>query len=694
MSPERLARTGVAQRTRPRAARARMSPEHLARTSVAQRIEPHHIALVAILAGAAVLNLNHLAQNGYGNVFYAAGVKSMLGSLHNFFFVSFDPGGLVSIDKPPLALWVQAASAKIFGFSPLALLLPQAIMGVLAVALCYRILARRCGHPAALAAALALAVFPSFVAVSRENGVDTLMILLMMLACDAAIRASENGRLRTLCWSAALVGLAFNTKALAAYLVVPALALGYGVCAPAPLARRAGALLIAGVTLLAVSLAWIVAVELTPASARPFVGGSTDNTQFGLTFEYNGVGRVGGQVGGPGRIPVRSGAIAHSLAAARARTHTHGQRPATARARTPRRTARAGGRAILPVAFAGPPGALRLFGKGLGDQGGWLIPFALIGMLAYALVLVRKGLPQRAPRRRDARLATLLVMGGWFASEALVLSVSKGIVHPYYISALAPGCAAMVGVGAVALARLVSGARPHWRALAVPAALVGAALLATASAQIVLMHREHYMVWFEPVLLAGAMLLACAVLAVRKHALALTGAALVLLMVVPTAYASSTWLAPIEGTFPAAGPTQAAGAGGVGIKGPDLERVRKLITYARTHGPGTRLAMLSDASVTAAPFWLLGLPAGALGGYGGTDPVLDGRGLARLVRRGEARYVVLGGEFSTRGGNRATAAVLRACEQLAPTAWGAAPAYLHGLVLFDCAGHEPALARE
>src|SRR4029077_1774493 len=120
--------------------------------------------------------------------------KSMLHSLHNFFFVSFDPGGLVSIDKPPLALWVQTASAKVFGFSPLALLLPQAIGGVIAVAVMSRILARRCGPPAALAAALALAVFPSFVAVSRENSVDTLLILLLLLASAALLRAIETGR--------------------------------------------------------------------------------------------------------------------------------------------------------------------------------------------------------------------------------------------------------------------------------------------------------------------------------------------------------------------------------------------------------------------------------------------------------------------------------------------------------------------
>ena len=198
------------------------------------RLGAHHLALCGVLALSAVLNLNRLSQNGYANIFYSAGVKSMLRSLHNFFFVSFDPGGLIMVDKPPLGLWVQAASAKLFGFSPLSLLLPEAILGMLGVLLLYRALARRLGGWAGVAGALALAVFPSFVAISRTTNVDALLILLMILACDAGVRATETGRWRTLIWSAALVGLAFNTKTLAAYLVVPGIALGYLVCAGCP----------------------------------------------------------------------------------------------------------------------------------------------------------------------------------------------------------------------------------------------------------------------------------------------------------------------------------------------------------------------------------------------------------------------------------------------------------------------------
>src|SRR5438067_9400864 len=178
------------------------------RAALLSRPALRHLALVPVLGLSAVFNINSLAQNGYANVFYSAGVKSMLRSLHNFAFVSFDPGGLVMVDKPPLGLWVQAASAKLFGFAPLSLLLPEAIAGVFTVALVYYLLARRFGWLAGVAGALALAVFPSFVAVSRDNGVDPLLILLMTLACAAALRAVETGRWRNLLASAVLVGLA------------------------------------------------------------------------------------------------------------------------------------------------------------------------------------------------------------------------------------------------------------------------------------------------------------------------------------------------------------------------------------------------------------------------------------------------------------------------------------------------------
>jgi 4-amino-4-deoxy-L-arabinose transferase-like glycosyltransferase len=716
---------------------------------------PHHLALAAVLALSAVLNVHRLAQNGYGNIFYSAGVKSMLRSWHNFFFVSFDPGGLITVDKPPLALWLQALSAKLFGFGHLSVLLPEAIVGVLSVALLYRMLARRIGGWAAVAGALALAVFPSFVAISRTNNVDALLIVLMILACDAALRACDTGRWRTLLWCGVLVGLAFNTKTLAAYLIVPGIALGYVLCARGSLRRRLLQLIVAGLAMVVVSGAWMLAVELTPASQRPFVGSSTNNTELGLTFSYNGFGRVGGQTGGPGQIPVGAGGVARTVAPAKRSagetTKTH------IVAATPEKSEfLPNGRERNPIAFGLSIGALRLFGRGLGDQGAWMLPFALAGLIAFALLALwpERGAPReredqagepaddvspphesgrgasaagapprgaersasaadasppaatpRADDRRSSfgrsrlrpvfdrsRLSIVIVLGGWFLVEAAVLSLSKGIVHPYYVSALGPGVASMVGLGAYAFERFAR--NRDWRAL-----IVLAAVAATVPVQISLLHKARYMAWFTaPLIVAaavGLLVLALGALLGRRAApLCFAGIAIVLgaVLVAPGVYSASNWLAPVQSTFPAAGPRAASGPGGYGVDAEHVAVDRALLGYVERHGAGSRWSVLADASNTASPMILLGADAGSVGGFSGTDPALSGRGLARLVSRREARYVILGGEFSTRGGNGATAAVQRVCRVVHERTWLPRPLSADGLILFDCAGRVRQLA--
>ena len=202
----------------------------------------------------------------------------------------------------------QVISASILGFRPFSLLAPEALAGVLSVVVLYRIVAPRYGRPAGVGSALALAVYPSFVAVSRDNGPDAVLILLMLCACAVGLKAAETGRWRSLLGCAVIVGLAFNTKTLAALLVVPGLALAYLVCAPGSLRRRLFQLLAGGAVMVAVSGAWIAFVDLTPASQRPYIGSSSHNSELDLTFGYNGLGRVNGEVGGPGEVPhVNSG---------------------------------------------------------------------------------------------------------------------------------------------------------------------------------------------------------------------------------------------------------------------------------------------------------------------------------------------------------------------------------------------------
>jgi 4-amino-4-deoxy-L-arabinose transferase-like glycosyltransferase len=680
--------------------------------SLLTQARARYAALGAILVLSSVLNTWSLAQNGYANTFYSAAVKSMLRSLHNFLFVSFDPGGLVTIDKPPLALWVQATSAKIFGFSPLSLLLPQAIISVIAVAVLYRVVARRLGAEAALWSALALAVFPAFVAVSRDNGVDPLLILLMVLACGASLSAIESGRWRSLLCCAVLVGLAFNTKTLAAYLILPGIALAYLVCAPAPLRQRLVRLLVAGAVTAVVSFSWIAFVELTPPSQRPYVGSSTNNTELGLTFDYNGFGRVEGELGGPGQVPVAAGAglqispprtPRRALARRRAISTpatvstplsvsalkraspplpaADPHKPSPSAREQPTSRYLPNGRLASPLFFAEPTGPLRLFESGLADQGAWLLPFALVGLLALA-VLTFAG--ERA--RRDPRLATMIVFGGWLLVEAAILSFSKGIVHPYYVSAMGPGAAVMIGAGASAFTWLAQ--RRHRGLLLLPCAVI-----ATVVAQIAILHEQSYMGWFTPVLIGGAVAGMCAMALRRRLAGVGMAITLTVLLVAPTVYAATTWLAPVEGTFPAAGPHEATAKGELDSNPSEMQLNRNLIRFLDAHRPGSRWAVLTDAAPTAAPLILLGARAGAMGGYSGTDPALDGPQLARLVAHNEARYVLLGGAYASRGGNLATKAVLRSCRLVAPSAWhGPPPATVFTLVLYDCAGRERELS--
>jgi 4-amino-4-deoxy-L-arabinose transferase-like glycosyltransferase len=687
-----------------------------------ERLAPRHAGLAAILALSALLNLRQLSQNGYANTYYSGAVKSMLGSFHNFLFVSADPGGFITVDKPPLGLWLQAISAKIFGFSSLSLLLPEAICGVLAVALLYRIVTPRFGVTAALLSALALAVFPSLVAVSRDNLPDALLILLMVAGAGAALRATETGSLRWLLWCAVLVGLAFNTKMLAGFLIVPGIAIAYLACAPGSPKKRLAHLAAAAVTLAVISACWLALVQLTPANDRPWVGSTEDNNAFSLALNYNGIGRVAGQAGGPGG---QSGGPGGAGAARGAPTNQAGQLPAppglggvgggptgtgAPGGAIPGGGAIAGGGAIPgggagPSAtggpggggpggsvFGGPTGLTRLFGDSLGAQGGWLVPFGLAGVIAIGLTVGR--------RRRDPRLAGLIVFGGWFLVEAVVLSFSKGIVHPYYVSAMGPGLAVMVGAGAVALAALAK--RGGWR-LALPAMAIGA----TAFVEVMLLQRESYLGWFVPLLVAGA---AGAVLTMgrgpryaKPAVLAATG----LLLIAPAAYATTVWNNPVSGTFPAAGNSQTIGPGGpggsIGSPGtagtPGGETAQSgLGAYVTSHDPGSRWDVLTQSSMEADPLILNGVKAGAIGGFNGSDPALSAQQAARMVAKGEVRYFALGSAFPGRQPNAATTAVESVCTEIPSSSYEDSSASASGggpmgqTTLYDCAGKSAQIA--
>src|SRR5579863_8431072 len=255
----------------------------------------HQLALGGVMLISVFMNFYQLGQNGFGNLYYAAGVRSMLYNFHNFLYVSFDPGGFVSVDKPPLGFWLQAASAKVFGFTPFSIFLPQALAGVLSVLLLYYLVHRHFGVVAGLLAALALAISPISVLTNRNNTIDSTLVLVMLLGAWAVFRAAETGKLRWLLLCAVFVGLGFNIKMLEAYLVVPAYGLLYLLASPRRVWVRIGQLALAALLMLTISLSWVVAVDLIPASSRPYVGSSQNNSEVSLALGYNGIQRLLGQ---------------------------------------------------------------------------------------------------------------------------------------------------------------------------------------------------------------------------------------------------------------------------------------------------------------------------------------------------------------------------------------------------------------
>jgi 4-amino-4-deoxy-L-arabinose transferase-like glycosyltransferase len=474
------------------------------------RTRPELLAVVGI---AGVLNLWGLSLNGWANTYYSAAVRSMSTSWHDFLFASLDKTGLMTVDKPPLSLWVQALSARVFGFHSLSILVPQALMGAAAAALTYDLTRRRFGRPAGFAAGIALATTPIAVAMSRHNNPDELLVLCCVAALWFAVRALEDGRTRWLVWCGVCIGLGFEAKMAVALFVVPGIALAYLWVAPRGRLVAMRQLVAGGAALAVVGLAWPILVTLTPAADRPWISGTSDNSIWSLIFNYNGVGRVTGQTGAPG--------------------------------------AGFGGGGGGGGAFGGAAGVFRLLQSGLGDQAGWLLGFAVVAGLG---VLVATRL-----RRTDPRTGWLIAVGGAFLASAVVFSYASGIFHPYYVSFLAPFTAMLIGAG---VGEALSGNRvPR---IAAPAAIVAGVV----TELVVLGNLPGQLSWAEPLIIGAggvcAVLLA-AQLSPRRRA-ALMAVALAALLAAPATWAAATIGHATAGTFPAGGPASAQ-SGGFGRPG-------------------------------------------------------------------------------------------------------------------------------
>jgi 4-amino-4-deoxy-L-arabinose transferase-like glycosyltransferase len=599
----------------------------------------HGLALAAILVLSAFLNLFRLTSEGYGNSYYAAAVKNMLTSWHNFFFVSFD-AGFVSVDKPPLGLWIQAASAKLFGFNGLSLLLPQALAGILSVALLYYLVRRAFGPVAGLVAALVLAVTPVAVGVERTNNADGLLVLTVLVAAWAVIRATETGRLRWLLVGAVVVGLGFNIKMLEAYLVLPALYLLYLLASPVSWWRRFVHLGIATAVLLGVSLSWAVVVDLTPADQRPYVGSSSNNSALDLAFGYNGatrlLGRGEGRPGGEGQFEQQAPAV-QGYAQEGPPGGQGGQFGP-------------GGGGPGGVGENGAAGPLRLLDEQLAGQIGWLLPLAIVGLLAASW--------QRRPFRLplDRRHGALVLWGMWLLTMVVFFSIA-GMFHRYYLVMLAPAVAALVGAGIVALWNDYRS--PGWRGWLLPLALLGMAAL---HAYIILAYYDESWSRWLALAIVGLCLVAAVGLVVLRlrpglkvstYSAGAVAVGILALLIAPTVWAAYTVWQGHGGGLGGVGPqtVQASSWGGGPPGGPrggpgDHHDTPDpaLVDYLQANRGDAKYLVATTNSMSASPIILNTdgpEPVITLGGFMGRDPVFTTNELADLVNEGAVRFFLV-----------------------------------------------------
>ncbi|SDI81452.1 4-amino-4-deoxy-L-arabinose transferase [Frankineae bacterium MT45] len=545
------------------------------------------LSLAVLLIATAALYLWRLSASRYANTFYAAAVQAGTQSWKAFFFGSLDRSSFITVDKPPASLWVMELSGRIFGFSSWSMLGPQALIGVASVALLYATVRRWYGHGAGLLAGAALMLTPIAVAMFRFNNPDALMVLLLTLAAYCTVRAIESASIQWLLATGGALGFAFLAKGLQPLTVVPGIGLAYLVTAPTALPRR---LLHLGAGLLALLASagwWILVVTLWPASSRPYIGGSKDNTPLGLALGANGVGRLNG-------------------------ASAAGER------------------------FSGTPGPGRLFSEQLGAQIAWLLPAAIValGVLAWAW---RSRRATGEDRTFDPAVASLLLWGGWLLITGAVLSFMSGPSHSYYTVQLAPACSALVAIGAAEL----------WSRRSEPVAqLVAAlALLGTGWTAWLLLGRLH---GWHPVLryvAVGACIAGAAMLLIRlwpgwtgtRAGSVISGVAVaiaaVALLAAPLALSLQTATLPQSGTNPAAGVRVATKP-----PGPPGPNVVKLIALLRRSHSRWPLAAVTSQKAATLELDSGGLPVMALGGFSDDDATPTLKQFQAYVRRGEVGY--------------------------------------------------------
>lgn len=640
------------------------------------RITPAHLLLMGLMLLSTGLHFWNIGAIGNSNAYYTAAVESMTQSWHNFFFAAAEPGGSVTVDKPPLGLWIETLFALLLGVSGFSTSLPNILAGILGIPLLYHLVRKHLGTAVGLLAGMVMAMTPVVFATDRNNTADGMLTFVLLLAAWAFLKATESGKLGHLLLGAFLVGLGFNIKMMQALLPLPAF---YGLYFLASRNRWWQKLLqlgLATILLVVISFSWAVAVDLTPADERPYIGSSDDNSVMSLIIGYNGLQRLLGggwnrlfdQNGTPPAIPQAPvtggyGTIPGAIADA----------PSTDAPKAPNN---------VGSAFSnetGLPGLLRFFLPPLAKEMSWLLPFALAGIL-LGLFTQRMRLPVRSGAHK-----AMLLWGGWLLTCLVFFSTAK-FFHAYYLVMLAPAMGGAVGLGCAGL-KTIKETRPVLSVI-----LLTLMVLGTISVQIALVMSFSTPGWWLalPVLglLVGVILLAWGMTRTRSfsNSLAQAGTWITLLSItiIPLAWSMLTVFGPkIDAGLPGAyagnriniPPANTLGRNnlpanlppyspGYPLPGPCPQNLQppsgirpgsaqgqqppnqaarndQMIDFLEENTEDIEYLLAVPSAQVGAPLVIeTGRPVLYMGGFNGGDPVIDANGLAQMVADGELRYVL------------------------------------------------------
>ncbi|MBV4415477.1 ArnT family glycosyltransferase [Clostridium tyrobutyricum] len=616
------------------------------------RLTKRHIPLIFILLLSAVLNFVNLGIEGYGNIFYAAGVKSMMLNLKNFFFASFDTAGFVTIDKPPVGFWIQTISAKIFGFSGWSIILPQALAGIISVVVIYHIVKRSFGNTAGLIAALCLAITPISVAAGRNNTIDNLLVLPMLLACWAALIAAERGKIKYLILSLVMVGIGFNIKMVEAYMVAPAIYITYLLTSSMSFKKKMRDLIVGTLVLLVVSLSWAVIVDLVPASQRPYIGSSTNNTVMQLIIGHNGLERIGiggrnGQMNDNFRKRNRldqennfGGSGNSNLSVSFKRANRYGS------GNNFRSGSNFENRANEAYSRNSQSGIFRLFGSGnMSDQISWILMLAIIGFIAAA---VKEKL--KAPFNNRRKLSLILWVA-WLLPEFIYFSFSKNITHTYYLTTMAPSIAALAGIGLFEMWEFYkSDSNKSW--------ILPTALILNGFIEIIILSHNGKSAGYRIIIILTAIL--CIVSSIvlciinlskrykNKIVISRTFAAVAFagILVAPAVWSFTPMFYKMNGSSPSAGLelSRSNSRSSIGMYNNESSgNNSKLISFLEKNYKEEKylVAVPSATSYGSELILETGKSVMALGGFSGSDPILTLKQFKQLVNNGDVRYAIV-----------------------------------------------------